>query len=76
MTSQKSEGQRSAVGKELKHAASAEHKAARAAHRVDSSVYEAEVLTSGNPKRVERYFLRKYAYKLFAKLMGKTVNRI
>ena len=66
----------SGVAHELKHAAADEHKAARAARKVDSSVYMAEVLTSGNPKRIERYFLRKFAYKLFGKLMGKTINRI
>jgi len=76
MTSKKSESQTSTVSKELKHAASAEHKAARTARRVDSSVYEAEVVASGNPKRIERYFFRKLAYKLFGKFMGKTVNRI
>lgn len=64
------------VAHELKHAAAEEHKAARAAHKVDSTVYAAEVLASGNPKRIERYFLRKLAYKLFGKLMGKTINRI
>ena len=66
----------STAGKELKHVASEEHKAARAARKVDSTVYEAEVLASGNPKRIERYFVRRWAYKLFGKLMGKTVNRI
>lgn len=66
----------SGVTHELKHAAVEEHKAARAAHKVDSTVYAAEVLASGNPKRIERYFLRKIAYKLFGKFMGKTINRI
>jgi hypothetical protein len=66
----------SAAGHAVKHAAAEEHKVARAAHKVDSKIYEAEVLASGNPKRIERYFFRKWAYKLFAKLMGKTVNRI
>ncbi len=61
---------------ELKHAAAEEHKAMHAAHKVDSAVYAAEVLASGNPKRIERYFLRKFAYKLFGKFMGKTLNRI
>ena len=64
------------VAHDLKHAATAEHKAIRAAHRVDSSIYMAEALASGNPKRIERYFLRRLAYKLFGKLMGKTLNRI
>ena len=64
------------VGHELKHLAADEHKVAHEARKVDSTVYMAEVLTSGNPKRIERYFLRKMAYKLFGKLMGKTINRI
>jgi hypothetical protein len=64
------------VARELKHAAAEEHKAAHAAHKLDSTVYAAQVLASGNPKRIERYFLRKIAYKLFGKLMGKTINRI
>jgi hypothetical protein len=66
----------STAGQELKHMAAEEHKVARAAHKVDSKVYEAQVLSSGNEKRIERYFLRRWAYKLFGKLMGKTVNRI
>ena len=33
-------------------------------------------LASGNEKRIERYFLRKMAYKLFGKFMGKTINKI
>jgi hypothetical protein len=64
------------VGHELKHAAAQEHKAAKTAHKVDSAIYAAGVVASGNPKRIERYFLRKILYKLFAKFMGKTVNRI
>lgn len=66
----------SEVGHELKHAAVTEHKAVRTARKVDSKIYEAEVLASGNPKRVERYFARKFAYKLFGKFMGKTLNKI
>lgn len=64
------------VTHELKHVAAEEHKAAKAAHKVDSTIYAAEVLASGNPRRIERYFLRKIAYKLFGKFMGKTLNRI
>jgi len=66
----------SGVAHELKHAAAQEHKVAREAHKVDSTIYMGEVLSSGNPKRIERYFLRKWAYKLFARFMGKTINRI
>ena len=36
----------------------------------------AEVLASGNTKRIRRYFLRKWAYKLFARFMGKTINKL
>jgi hypothetical protein len=36
----------------------------------------AEVLASGNPKRIRRYFFRKFAYKLFGKFMGKTINKL
>jgi hypothetical protein len=64
------------AGTEIKHVAAEEHKAAKTAHKVDSTIYAAEVLASGNPKRIARYGLRKVAYKLFAKFMGKTVNRI
>jgi hypothetical protein len=64
------------AGSGLKHAAAQEHKVARDAHKVDSAIYMGEVLASGDPKRVERYFLRKLAYKFFGKFMGKTVNRI
>ena len=64
------------AGHEVKHLAAEEHKAARVARKVDSKIYMGEVLASGNPKRIERYFLRKWAYKLFARFMGKTINRI
>ncbi|WIG57677.1 MAG: hypothetical protein OJF49_000422 [Ktedonobacterales bacterium] len=66
----------SGAGHELKHAAAEEHKAARAAHKVDSTIYAAEVLASGNSRRIRRYFFRKFAYKLFGKFMGKTINKI
>jgi hypothetical protein len=64
------------VSHELKHAAAQGHKAAKVARKVDSSVYMAEVLASGNPRRIRRYFFRKIAYKLFGKFMGKTINKI
>ncbi len=53
-----------------------EHKVAKGVHKVDSTVYMGEVLASGNPKRIERYFIRKIAYKFFGKFMGKTLNKI
>lgn len=64
------------AGQEVKHLTAEEHKAVRAARKVDSRIYMGEVLASGNPKRIERYFLRKWAYKLFGRFMGKTINRI
>ncbi len=60
----------------LRHAAAEEHKIARAAHKADSTLREFEVLSSGNPRRIRRYFARKLAYKLFGKLLGKTINRL
>ncbi len=75
-SSHTSHPQQGHVAHELNHMAAEEHKAAHAARKVDSSVYMAQVLTSGNPKRIEKYFLRKFAYKLFGKFMGKTINRI
>jgi len=71
-----SKSKSSGVGRELKHAAAEEHKAVKTGRKVDSAIYAAEVVASGNPRRIKRYFVRKIAYKLFAKLMGKTVNRI
>lgn len=64
------------AGHEIKHIAAEEHKAAKVAHKVDSKIYMGEVLASGDPKRIERYFFRKIAYRWFAKLMGKTINHI
>jgi hypothetical protein len=52
------------------------HKVAKDVRKVDSTVYMGEVIASGNPKRIERYFLRKIAYKLFGKFMGKTLNKV
>lgn len=66
----------SSTGREIKHVAAEGHKAAKAVHKVDSSVYMAEVMASGNPRRIRRYWFRKIAYKWFAKLMGKTINKI
>ncbi len=66
----------SAAGRELKHAAATEHKVAHTAYEVDRKIREVEVLSSGNPRRIRRYFLRKFAYRLFGKLMGKTINRL
>jgi hypothetical protein len=60
----------------LRHAEAEEHKVANAARKVDSTIREVEVLSSGNPRRIRRYFARKWAYKLFGKLMGKTINRL
>ena len=66
----------SGASHELKHAAAEGHKAAKAVHKVDSTVYMAEVMASGNARRIRRYWFRKFAYKLFGKFMGKTINKI
>jgi hypothetical protein len=64
------------AGHGLQHAAAEEHRAVKAAHKVDSAIYMAEAIASGNPRRIERYFVRRLAYKLFGRFMGKTINRI
>jgi hypothetical protein len=53
-----------------------EHKVAKGVRKVDSTVYMGEVLASGNPRRIIRYFVRKVAYKLFGRFMGKTLSKI
>lgn len=65
-----------AIERELKDVASEGHKAARAARKVDSGLYMAEVIASGNPKRIRRYFIRKFAYKLFGRFMGKAMKHL
>lgn len=74
--SQGKQSEHHGAGQAVKHAAAQEHHAMRDARKVDSAIYMAEALSSGDPKRIERYFLRKWAYKLFGRFMGKTVNRI
>lgn len=76
MPSKRSTTHPSAVGKEVRHGLAEEHKVARAAHRVDSDIAMAEVVASGNPRRMERYLFRKLAYKYFAKFMAKITNRM
>ncbi len=60
----------------VRHAEAEEHKIARSVYQADKRIREVEVLASGNPRRIRRYFARKWAYKLFGKLMGKTINRL
>lgn len=64
------------IAHELKGVAAEEHKVARGTRKADSTIYMAEVLASGSPKRIRRYFFRKFAYKLFGKFMGKTINKL
>jgi hypothetical protein len=60
----------------LEEASSATGKAARATYEVHRKVRTAEVLTSGDPKEMERYFIRRWAYRLFARFMNKTMAKI
>jgi hypothetical protein len=71
-----SRNKRSALQRGAATVERAEHKAARVERTVDSAVSAAAVLTSGNPRRVLRWGVRKLAYKWFAKLVNKTVNRL
>ena len=61
---------------QVEHLVADEHKVVKGARKADSAVYMGEVLASGNPKRIEKYFLRKLAYKFFGRFMGKTLNKI
>lgn len=60
----------------LRNGLQTEHKVVHEAQVLDHDIRMAQVLSSGNPKRIEKYFLRRLAYKIFAKLMGKTLNRL
>jgi hypothetical protein len=60
----------------LEQASSATGRVARqtsAAHRMGPT---AEVLASGDPKRIEKYFLRRWAYRMFGRFMNKTMAKI
>ncbi|HEX9067901.1 MAG TPA: hypothetical protein VF807_03970 [Ktedonobacterales bacterium] len=52
------------------------HDFAKTTYKADRALRQMEVLSSGNPKRIEKYFLRRWAYKMFGRFMGKTINRI
>ena len=60
----------------LEEASDATGKAYRATYEVHRKVRTAEVLTSGNPRLITKYYLRRWAYRVFARFMNKTVNRI
>jgi hypothetical protein len=47
------------------------HKAARAVYKVNRAVRMAQAMSSGNPRRIERYAFRRLAYKLFAGLLNR-----
>jgi hypothetical protein len=76
MATKKQTAHKDDLGHQLKGMATEGHKAARVARKADSLVYETEVLASGNPKRIRRYFFRKIAYKLFGKFMGKAMKHV
>ena len=60
----------------IEEASEATGKVSRATYDVHRKVRTAEVLTSGNPKLITKYYLRRWAYRVFARFMNKTVNRI
>jgi hypothetical protein len=43
---------------------------------VHRKVRTAEVLTSGDPKKMEKYFIRRWAYRMFARFMNKAMAKI
>ncbi len=50
------------------------HKAYRAAYRVNRALTTGRVIASGNPKRIERLFVRRLLYKMFARLVNKALR--
>jgi hypothetical protein len=60
----------------LEEASSATGKVSRATYDVHRKVRTAEVLTSGDPKKMEKYFIRRWAYRMFARFMNKTMAKI
>ncbi|HEX3273177.1 MAG TPA: hypothetical protein VHR15_21200 [Ktedonobacterales bacterium] len=60
----------------IEEASEATGKVSRATYDVHRKVRTAEVLTSGNPRLITKYYIRRWAYRVFARFMNKTVNRI
>jgi len=60
----------------LEEASDATGKAARATYEVHQKVRTAEVLTSRNPRLITKYYLRRWAYRVFARFMNKTMAKI
>ncbi len=60
----------------LEQASSATGRVERATYEAHRKVRTAEVLASGDPKRIEKYFLRRWAYRMFGRFMNKTMAKI
>jgi hypothetical protein len=60
----------------IEEASDATGKAARATYDVHRKVRTAEVLTSGDPKLITKYYIRRWAYRVFARFMNKTMAKI
>jgi hypothetical protein len=60
----------------LEEASEATGKVSRATYDVHRKVRTAEVLTSGDPKKMEKYFIRRWAYRMFARFMNKAMAKI
>jgi hypothetical protein len=60
----------------LEEASEATGKAYRATYDVHRKVRTAEVLTSGDPKLITKYYIRRWAYRVFARFMNKTMAKI
>ena len=50
------------------------HKAYRAIYRANRATRTAEVLASGNPRRIVRLEERRLAYRLFAKFINRVLR--
>jgi hypothetical protein len=60
----------------IEEASEATGKVSRATYDVHRKVRTAEVLTSGDPKKMEKYFVRRWAYRMFARFMNKAMAKI
>jgi hypothetical protein len=60
----------------LEEASDATGKVYRATYDVHRKVRTAEVLTSGDPKLITKYYIRRWAYRVFARFMNKTMAKI
>jgi hypothetical protein len=60
----------------LEEASSVTGKVERETYEAHRKVHMAEVLTSGDPKRIEKYFIRRWAYRTFNRFMNRVMRHV